>query len=131
MAAQHAIQIDRLLFHRQMTHAPHQVTQIRHAPLKPRLLRAKANLEVAFSVTRAIQGEAQKVNRFRAFSSSLARVPSSKATKLNERRLGRLQSQAELLKAFAQYILESDGILTILKAHHKVVDVAHQIRLAS
>jgi hypothetical protein len=38
-----------------------------HAALKPRLLGAHAHLEIALAVARAVEGEAQKIDRLRAF----------------------------------------------------------------
>jgi hypothetical protein len=112
-----------------MANPSHQVTQVGQAALKPRLLRAKANLEIAFLVTRAIQSESQKVNRLRTLSTPLASVPSRKSTKFNKFRLRWFEYQTELLQPSSQDILESHGILAILETHHKIIDVAHQIRL--
>ena len=78
----------------------------------------------------SIKSKTQKVYCLRAFSPSFASVPVSKSTKFNELRLSRFERQTEFLQASAQNVLESNSILSILETHHKVIDVAHQIRLS-
>jgi hypothetical protein len=59
--------------------------------MKPRLLGAKTNLEIAFSVARTINDETEKIQRFRTVSSTFAGMPIGKSTKFNQLRLIRLQ----------------------------------------
>src|SRR6266481_5610644 len=50
--------------------------------------------------------------------------------KFDEFGLGRFQGQAELSQPFAQGVLDAYGILSILEAHHKVVDVSDHVGLS-
>jgi hypothetical protein len=83
------------------------------------------NLKVTFLVARAIQREAQKIDRLRASPAVLARVSLREPTKLDELRLGRFQSQVKLSQSFAKSVLDTESIRSILEAHHKVIDVPH------
>src|SRR5215472_5841921 len=78
-----------------------------------------------------VQREPQKIDRFRTFTATLARVFLRKATKFNELGLLRFQGQAKLPQSLAQYILDANSVLTILETQHKVVNVSHQIGLTS
>ena len=44
--------------------------------------------------------------------------------------LGRFERKVELAEPFAQGVLEAQGILAKLKAHHKVVDISRQVGFA-
>jgi hypothetical protein len=77
------------------------------------------------------QREPQKIDRLRAFSAMLACMSMRKATEFNELGLGRFRGQAEPLQPLAQRRLDTKSVRAILEAHHKVVDVSHQIGLAS
>src|SRR5262249_2365451 len=88
------------------------------------------NPKVAFPIACAVQREAQKVDRFRTFPATLARVLLRKATKFDELGLPRFQGQAKLPQSLTQYVLDAKSILAILKTQHKGVDVSHQIGLA-
>ena len=95
--------------------------------LKSRLLSAQSHPEIAFAILRAVQGHAQKVDRFWTFSTVLARIPLSEATEFNELCLCRFQNQPKLSQSLAQHVLKTKRIVPILETHHKVVDVPHQI----
>ena len=127
VAPKHSVEVDHLFANRQVPHSPHQIAQLGQTALKPRPLGAQPHLEIALAVMRAVEGEAQKIYRLRAFPPPLGRMPLSKATEFDQLGLARLQGQAELPQPFAQSLLDTQGILPVLETHHKVVDVAHQV----
>ena len=69
----------------------------RQASLQPRFLGAKAYPEIAILVASAIEGETQKIDRLRAFPSSLDGMGLRIATEFNEFGLGRCQGKSEPL----------------------------------
>ena len=84
-------------------------------------------MKFPFSVSRAIQRQAQKIDSFRAVPAAFARVFLREPTKLDQFGLGRLQSKAELSQPEAQGILNADRpSQSILETDHKVIDIAHQ-----
>src|SRR5215472_9178927 len=113
-----------------MTYFPHQLLQRHMAAPQTRFLRTHPNLEVALSVSRAIQRQSQKVDRFRAIPAAFVRVSLREPTKFDQLGLGRLQSKAEFPQPKAQGVLHAEGIRSILETDHKVVDVAHQLGFA-
>ena len=113
-----------------MPHPPHQILQAHECTLQARLFGAHPNPKVAFQIARAIQRKAQKIDGLRTFAPVLARLPLCEAPKLNQFGLGRFQGEAELPQSFAQHLLDPKSIRPILEAHHKVVDIPHQIGLA-
>jgi hypothetical protein len=84
VTAEHLIEAVGLLSERQVPHSPHLVLQAHHRAPQAGLFRTQPNPKVAFPIARAIQREPQKVNRFRAFTATLARVSLRKATKFDE-----------------------------------------------
>jgi hypothetical protein len=80
---------------------------------------------------RAVPSETQKLDRFRTFPATLARVFLRKATKIDELGFARFQGQAKPLQSLAQYFLDTKSLRAILETQHKIFDVPHQIRLAS
>src|SRR5580658_7582208 len=113
-----------------MAYFPHQLLQRHKAAPQTRFLGAHPNLEVAFSVLRAIQRQSQKIDRFRAIPTAFARVSLRESTKLNQLGLGRLQSETEFLQPKTQGVLHAEGIRSILETDHKVINVAHQTGFA-
>src|SRR5258707_769794 len=109
-----------------MLYSLHYLLQRRKAAPQPRFLGAHPNLEVTFSVSRAIERQAQEVDSFRAVPAAFASVSLREPTKLNQLGLGRLQSESELPQPLTQGILYADGVRSILETDHKVIDVAHQ-----
>ncbi len=107
-----------------MPHLTHQVLQASQTTPESRLFRAYPYLEIAFLVTRAVQGEAQKVNRLWTPLPVLACVPLGKTTKCNELGFSRFERQTKFLQSFAQGILNTKCIRLILETHHKVVNIA-------
>src|SRR5580704_1787915 len=67
-----------------MSYSLHQLLQRRKAALQPRFLGAHPNLEVSFSVSRAIERQAQKVDSFRAVPAAFVRVFLREPTKLDQ-----------------------------------------------
>src|SRR5579862_306827 len=65
VAAEHLVELGDLLPNRRVPHASHQVLRVAEGAAQARLFRTHPDPEIAFPVTSAIQGEAQKVNRFR------------------------------------------------------------------
>jgi hypothetical protein len=126
MAAQNVVEIVDLFLDRQMPYLAHQRLQWRETAPQARFLGAHPNLKVAFQVARAVQGEAQKIDRLWAPPAVLTRVSLREPTELNELRLGRFQIQVKLSQSFAESILDTESIRSILEAHHKVIDVPHQ-----
>src|ERR1700684_3690003 len=110
-----------------MAYFPHQLLQRHKAAPQTRFLRAHPNLEVALSVSRAVQRQSQKIDRLRAIPTAFARVSLREPTKFNQLGLGRLQSEAEFSQPKTQGILHAEGIRSILETDHKVIDVAHQL----
>ena len=98
--------------------------------MEPRFLGPEANLEIAFEVARAVEGEAQKINSLRASSSSLSRVNMGKATEFDEFGLFRRQSKPELAQPLAEGILNTNGIGTVLEAQYKIINIAHHVGFA-
>src|ERR1035437_2577842 len=114
-----------------MSYSPHQLLQRHKTAPQARFLGAYPNLEVAFSVSRAIQREAQKVDCFRAAPAAFARMSLREPAKLDYLRLGRLKSEAKLPQPSAQGVLNAEGVRAILETDHKVIDIAHQIGFAT
>ena len=75
--------------------------------MKPRLLGAKTYLKITISAARAVDDKTQKIQRFRTFSSTFARMPIGKSTKFNQMGLIRLQFQPKLGQAFPERLLHS------------------------
>src|SRR5688572_22320931 len=97
------------------------------SPEQPSLFRPRPNPKVAFQVARAVQREAQRIDRLRASSTPLACPPARTATTFDELGFRRFQGQAEFSQSLAQDILDAKRIRAILETQHKVVDVPPQI----
>src|SRR5664280_1825216 len=76
VASQGGVYFADLVPDRIMSYSPHQLLQRHKAAPQARFLGAHPNLEVAFSVSRAIQREAQKVDCFRAVLRTIVYIPS-------------------------------------------------------
>src|SRR5690348_18310745 len=90
VAAQGSVDVADLITDRMMPCSPHQLLQRREAAPQARFLGAHPHLEVAFSVSRAIQRQAQKVDGLRAVPAALASVSLREPAKLDQLGLGRL-----------------------------------------
>jgi hypothetical protein len=130
VATQDGIDLADLVTDPIMPNLPHHLLQRHQAAPKARLLGAHPDPEVALPVTRAIERQAQKVDRLWAISAALARVSLREPAKLDQLGLGRLQSKAELTQPATQRVLHAQRIRSILETDHKVVDVAHQVGFA-
>jgi cytochrome c biogenesis factor len=84
VAAKHLVKLVSLLLDRQVPHPPHLVLQMRKRSSQSYLLRTHAHSKVAFLIAGAVQSEAQKINRLRTSTATLARVSLRKATKFDE-----------------------------------------------
>src|SRR5579863_1059205 len=131
VTTQHLIEVLVLLPERRVPHPPHLVLQAHERTSQSRLICTQPHPKVAFPIAGAVQRETQKINRLWAPAATLARPLLRIATEFDEFGLLRFQGQAKLPQSFAQRILDAKRILAILKAQHKVVDVSHQIGLAS
>jgi hypothetical protein len=60
-----------------------------------------------------------------------ARVSLREPPKLDQLGLGRFQREAEPSQPIPQCVLKAQSILAILEAHHKVVDIPHEVGLPS
>src|ERR1700740_959892 len=130
VTAKHLVEVLNLLRDRRVPHPPHLVLQTRKRTSQASLLRKQPHSKVAFPIAGAVQREAQKIDRLRASTTTLARVSLRIATKFDEFGFRLCQGQAKLPQSLAQYLLDSKGIRAILETQHKVVDVSHQIGLA-
>src|SRR5438128_6523090 len=119
VAAEYLIEVVALLPNRQVPHPSHQVLRVAEGAAQARLFRTHADPKIAFPVTSAIQGEAQKVNRFRASPSTLARPLVREAAKFDELGFRRFQSQAKPSQSLAHGFLGTKSILAVLETHHK------------
>jgi hypothetical protein len=130
MPSQHPVKVDNLFTNRQVPHASHQVSEMREAAPKSRLLGPPPHHVIALLVARAVMGEAQEVNRLGPLSPTLRRMPLGKPTKFNEPRLTWFQYKPKPCQAFAKRVLQAQRIRPILETHHKVINVPHQAGLA-
>ena len=96
VTAEHLIEVFRLLPERQVPPPPHLVLQVHQRAPQSRLFRTQPHPKVTFLIAGAVQREAQKVNRLRASTATLARVSLRKATKFDEFGFRLCQGQAKL-----------------------------------
>lgn len=88
---------------------------------QPHFLRFATNHEVSFLVTGAVVSNTQKIDCFRPLLLSVCKPP-----KLHQPRFVRLKTQAKLTQSFWQHIQETFCITSMLKAHHKIINVSDQ-----
>jgi hypothetical protein len=84
VTAKHLIELVNLLLDWQVPHSPHLVLQVHQRTSQACLFRTQPHSKVAFLIAGAVQGEAQKINRLRASTATLARVSLRIATKFDE-----------------------------------------------
>jgi hypothetical protein len=130
VATKDLIESKDLVLERPVPNIAHELPEIGHSAAKSRLLRLATNLVVAFAIARAVVGKAQKRERLWALALH-AGLPLRKSTKLNQLGLARLQRKREFIESLAQNRLNSFSVFPKLEADYKVIDIPHQISLAS
>ena len=86
--------------------------------------------EPTFPVDRARMRESQKVEGLGSALSSPAPVVYGKPAELHQASFTRVQSQAELREAFAQFVQKLLGLITILESNNEVVSKPHDDNIA-
>ena len=110
-----------------MPHSPNLLPKARETTPQPGLLGSHTNKKVTFPITRTVQREPQKVDRFRALPVVFLRMLVGEPTKFDELGLAGFQCQVELPQPLTQFFLEAESIRPILEAHHKVIYIPHQV----
>ena len=75
--------------------------------------------------------EAEKIDRFWTFPSSLVCMPLGKAAEFDEFGLARFERKAELPQPLVQDVLDPTSVRPVLKAYHEVIDVPQQVGFTS
>src|SRR5208337_4377506 len=122
MATKDLIEPKDLVLERPVPNVTHQFREVDHTAAKPRLLRFATNLVVAFAITRAVMGEAQK--RKRLWTLTLhAGLSLRKTTKLDQLGLARFQRKRKFIQPLGQNRLNSISVVPILETDYKVIDI--------